>query len=111
MAFLQALAGREEWARLGGRMRAKKQGERVPPPTKWHEAEADLYPGLAAHPFHEPTDGWYCERVAEAVAHLERFYPIVLEELMQLRGEHLQQYRQPNAATQARGGGSAAATV
>ena len=102
MAFLRLLEGREEWARFHGRMLAKETGGRVPAPTKWHEPEADLYPGLAAHPFHAPSDEWYHKRVAAAVAHLERFFPVIKEEMLNLRATQLQQYRQPNTAIQDR---------
>eukprot|EP00966_Prymnesium_polylepis_P172760 3995392-Prymnesium_polylepis.1 len=96
--FLRVLAGREEWARVYGQMHAKQKGERVPAPTEWHEPEADLYPGLTAKPFHAAGDAWYAARTAEAVAHLERFYPVIKEELLALRLGTLKQYRQPNSA-------------
>ena len=96
--FLKVLSGREEWARVYEHMHTKQRGERVTAPTEWHESEADLYPGLTARPFHKEGDAWYAARTAEAVAHLKRFYPVIKQELLALRGSHLKQYRQPNAA-------------
>ena len=96
--MLKALAGKEEWSRVHGRMAAKAANACVPPPTKWHEPECtSFYPGLSAHPFHELCNAH--ERLTEAVELLERFYPIIKEELLALpRKSSLQQYRQPNTA-------------
>ena len=67
--MLRALAGKEDWKRVHGRMACKAAGSQVPPPTAWHEPECgSYYPHLSTHPFHEPGDAWYSERVAAAVA-------------------------------------------
>ena len=100
--MLSVLAGRPEWERVAGRMAATKSGVPVPPPSKWHEPEANLYPGLSSHPFHAKTDPWWTELVGDAVELLERFYPAIKAEMLALRSETLQQYRQPNTATQER---------
>lgn len=103
--MLRALAGKEEWQRVYGRMACKATtGLHVPPPTEWHEPECgSYYPYLSAHPFYEPGDPWYGERVAQAVALLERFYPTIKEEMLSLpRKVPLQQYRQPNTAVKER---------
>ena len=76
------MKGNPEWARIYGRMAASKEGRQVPPPTEeWHEPDATFYPGLAAHPFWWRSDPWWCERVQDAVDTLERFYPIIKQEL------------------------------
>ena len=102
--MLRALAGKEDWKRVHGRMACKAAGSQVPPPTAWHEPECgSYYPHLSTHPFHEPGDAWYSERVAAAVALLERFYPTIKDEMLALpRKVPLQQYRQPNTAVKER---------
>ena len=83
--MLRALAGKEDWKRVHGRMACKAAGAHVPPPTEWHEPECgSYYPHLSTHPFHEPRDPWYSERVATAVELLERFYPLIKEEMLAL---------------------------
>lgn len=69
---------------MHGRIVAKRSKKPPPPLTRWHEPEAWLYPGLSTHPFHEPADAWWCARVAEASALLERFYPVIREEALAL---------------------------
>ena len=86
-----------DWARVYGRMQAKQAAKLPPPLTPWHEPEALLYPGLSTHPFHEPTDPWWCDRVASAVALLERFYPVIRDEFLMLANQRLQQYQKSDS--------------
>jgi aspartate beta-hydroxylase len=91
-----SLADKPEWARVYGRLQAKRSKTPVPAPTPWHEPSANLYPGLTAAPFHAP-DAY--GTLAEAVMTLERFYPVIKAEMLALRHDSLTQYRQPQAAT------------
>jgi hypothetical protein len=94
------MKGRADWARVYSRIEAARAGAAVPPPTaRWHEAlNTGYYAGLSAHPFHAATDPWWTPVLAEAVAHLERFYPVIKAELLSLRRGELTQYRQPHGS-------------
>ena len=88
------VANSEDWARVYGRMAAKSASTRPPPLSPWHDPDARLFPGLSTHPFHEPSDPWWRSEVADAVALLERFYPVIKQEALALSGRQaLPQYR------------------
>ena len=88
-SMMQSGQGGEEWARVAGRMQAKRlakeRGTRPAALTEWHDPGALLFPLLSTHPFHEPDDPWWCDRVSEAVALLEHFYPVIRDEALSLR--------------------------
>ena len=83
--------GGAEFARVKGRMDAKKAKKRGPPLSDFHDPGALLFPGLLTQPFHEPSDD---SRIADAAALLEHFYPVIRDEAMALSKEkQLPQYR------------------
>ena len=87
------VANSEDWARVYGRMAAKSAPTRPPPLSPWHDPDARLFPGLSTHPFHEPSDPWWRSEVADAVALLERFYPVIKQKALALSGRQaLPQY-------------------